>query len=322
MRVLPLVLLLCACGRISFDPREEPDAGEQIPDASAPDGSAPDAAAPDGSAPDASAPDAGPVYASGPFGPPVEVTELSSALEDDDPSLTADMLEIYFKTDRDGDNDVYRATRTSVDDRWSAPSRVDELSSSSNDNTPEVSFDGLTIHLASDRGGGGVEIYRSTRASRSDPWEAPVRVDELSSSLADLAAAMDEARLALVMTRLDAAATDADLFVANRATVAEPWSAPVAIDELNTMMHEADAVLDTRGLLLFFTRTAGGTGGRDLVLAERPTVDAAFGAATPLTELNTDELEEDPWISPDLSVIYFSRQTSGERNIYRATRPL
>ena len=81
-------------------------------------------------------------------------------------------------------------------------------------------------------------------------------------------------------------------------------------------------MLGPLGLLLFFTADRAGTGERNLVVAERPDVDSAFGAATPLTELNTDELEEDPWLSPDRSVIYFSRRTSGERNIYRASRPL
>ena len=92
MTVVAVVLVVGGCGRIAFDPRS------------------------DGSASD----DTG----SG-FAPPTVVGELSSADEDDDPTLTADALEVYFVSTRAGGQgmgDIWRSVRSTVDDPWSPPS--------------------------------------------------------------------------------------------------------------------------------------------------------------------------------------------------------
>jgi hypothetical protein len=63
--------------------------------------------------------------------------------------------------------------------------------------------------------------------------------------------------------------------------------------------------LSNDGLTLVFAapdRTA------DLYIAYRQSVDEAWGAALPITELNTTQNEADPWISPDGNGIYFARQ--------------
>jgi Tol biopolymer transport system component len=39
-----------------------------------------------------------------------------------------------------------------------------------------------------------------------------------------------------------------------------------------------------------------------------------------LSELATEALDEDPWVSPDGRVIYFSSERSGNREIYAAER--
>jgi hypothetical protein len=98
---------------------------------------------------------------------------------DDDPTATSDLLELYFN--RGGD--YYLSRRASIADAWSLPARDDQLSSSAADTTPEVSADGLTMFLASQRAPSMVnDIWIATRTLRSDPWSTPVRVAELSSA--------------------------------------------------------------------------------------------------------------------------------------------
>lgn len=69
LRMLAVVVALCtACGRLGFDPTR---------------GDAMDGASPDG------APDI-------PLGAPTLVSEFATAVPDDDPTVTDDLLEIYF----------------------------------------------------------------------------------------------------------------------------------------------------------------------------------------------------------------------------------
>ena len=83
---------------------------------------------------------------------------------DDDPTLTADLLELYFN--RLGD--VYVARRTAVGAAFSTPVRVNEVSRASDETRPEITGDGLYMLVASDRPGGvgGHDIWMSSRASR------------------------------------------------------------------------------------------------------------------------------------------------------------
>ena len=72
------------------------------------------------------------------LGAPVEITELTSGLGEDDPSLTADLLEIYFgsrRTGGQGFEDIWRATRSSKDAAWGTPENVTALNSSSAETT-------------------------------------------------------------------------------------------------------------------------------------------------------------------------------------------
>src|SRR5688572_27718917 len=80
---------------------------------------------------------------------PVRIAELSTVgVSEDDPSLTADELEIFFNVGTGIGGEVYTATRESRADAWSPPMPVAELNSSALDFTPFVSRDGLTLYLS------------------------------------------------------------------------------------------------------------------------------------------------------------------------------
>src|SRR5207244_12677248 len=63
--------------------------------------------------------------ADGSFGPATLVTELSSASNENRPSIRHDGLEIFFQSNRTGSigtaSDLWVATRTSTIDAWSTP---------------------------------------------------------------------------------------------------------------------------------------------------------------------------------------------------------
>ena len=61
---------------------------------------------------------------------------------------------------------------------WSVPVNVSQINSSSDEQHPAISKDGLSLYFASNRPGGcgGSDLWVSQRASTDSPWEAPVNL--------------------------------------------------------------------------------------------------------------------------------------------------
>jgi len=106
----------------------------------------------------------------GSFGSAVLVTELSSASNENDPSIRHDGLEIFLQSNRAGSIgtalDLWVATRTSTLDAWSTPVNLgNTVNTAAADQNPYLSSDGKTLFFASDRAGGFglMDLYMSTR---------------------------------------------------------------------------------------------------------------------------------------------------------------
>ena len=290
------------CGRIGYQAAPEADA----------DGGAPDAALP---------PDAEPPL--GPFGTARLIDELSdSAAADDDPSITGDLRELYFKSDRGGMNDfdIWVARRDTADDPWGEAIEVVELSSPDFEATPEVSLDGLTITLSSDRaggGGGGIDIWVSTREAREDPWDPPVPLAALNSAADEYAAVSDQGGGVVIFNR---AVPDQSFDLLQSVREDDLFSLPVALVNLSSVVYEADSHLDAAGLELYFAGELADATGRDIYLARRGDPSDDFALPERVVELATPTADEDPWVSPDRRIIFFSSDRSGDQELYTATR--
>jgi hypothetical protein len=106
----------------------------------------------------------------GTWGLPTRIAELSSAVADNRPSVRQDGLEIFFYSSRTtgsvGAQDVWTATRATVDAPWSTPvSLGPTVNSTFNDIHPYLSADGQTLIFSSARASGGVflDLYMTTR---------------------------------------------------------------------------------------------------------------------------------------------------------------
>jgi Tol biopolymer transport system component len=108
--------------------------------------------------------------ASGSFGPPALVNELSGAFNDLTPGVRHDGLEVFVASNRQGSigaQDLWVSARTAVGDLWPTPVNLGlAVNSSFNDNFPSVSSDRESLFFSSDRpgGSGGLDIYVSTRS--------------------------------------------------------------------------------------------------------------------------------------------------------------
>ena len=302
-QALLLFVVAIGCGRIGYDGQ-----GAATDDASSP------------------LPDAGTVPL-GPFEAPTVIPALADPSFDDDPSMTADLLELYFEGNRaggPGQSDIYVSTRISASAPWGTPELVPELSTTFDESTPTVAGDGLTIWFVndSDEGLGGDDIWVSTRATRSAPWGTPILVAELNS-IGDEAgpATTQDQKTVFFESDRDGPAGNKDIFVATRPTSSQAWGVPVPVVSLNTEFTESGVQPANGGLeIVFGSRRLTSDGPGDLFQASRPSLDEPFDAPTEIPGLNTAFDEQDPWMSPDGRYIVFASNRSGNMEIYEARR--
>jgi Tol biopolymer transport system component len=260
----------------------------------------------------------------GPFGAPTRIAELSDPMAtDDDPSPTADLLELYFNSSRaggPGGGDIWVAKRATAGAPWGVPVLVAELSSSASETGPEVSDDGLVLFFASDRAPtlGATDIWMSTRSSRAQPWGAPVHVPELSSTADDTAPAVRAGSLEIVFESTRGAG-DANLWTAVRTSLTAPWSAPRSIGP-TTADHEGSPYLMPDGRSLLFNAMRANTlGEADLYISTRATESDPFATETRIG-VSGPANEEDPWMSADGHVLWFASNLTGDVELYEARR--
>jgi hypothetical protein len=250
-----------------------------------------------------------------PLGPWGNVTQVIPGPGVDDPTLTADLLELYYNAS----NNIYGVRRAAIDQPWGAPVLVSALSSGAAETTPDITGDGLTMYLASQRSGtgtlGGYDIWVATRPDRNTTWSTPVHVPELSSNAFDAGAVPTDDLLTLVLTSDRAGGLGgADIYTSARAAATAPWSPPVAVANVNGTSNDYSPMLSQDRLSLYFDSPRSGNS--DLYVATRASAADPFGTPVPISELNTGGSEDDIWVSPDQRTLFFVRGGA----IYQATR--
>jgi hypothetical protein len=261
--------------------------------------------------------------------PPVprRLSELCQEGKNGNPTLTADLLEIYFTSTRDGDlgggGDVWFARRGSPSDDFEPPEPITAVNSNVKDTSPAISSDGLTLWLGSARGGGSgddadINIYRSTRSDRdSGRWSSPVVEEALNSGQKDIPRPLG---LNNQVMPLASQRDSPDRYATYFATRGEDgvFGSPQARPELAVGGRSTvDGFLTDDGLAILFN--AEPTEGRgDLYLARRSSLTAPFEAPIPLGELNTPIGDErDPWLDADQNHLFFASDRDGALCIYQ-----
>jgi Tol biopolymer transport system component len=255
-----------------------------------------------------------------PFGAVALHPALANAsASQEDPTLTADELELYYATAVDGTLDIWLCQRASITSAWGSPAKVVELSSDSLDEQPEVSADGLTMYLASNRPGPapGEHLWVSQRAARTDPWSSPVPVTDFAMGDADMSPSLQFEELMMTFSS-QRGSSDWQLYVTTRPSTTDPWGAPKPLSELNSSASDWASGLYLDGTSIVFSSNRVG-GVYSLLYATRATVTEPFSVPQPATELNSND-ENDPWVSNDGHHIVFDSQRSGSAKIYEAWR--
>jgi len=255
------------------------------------------------------------------FGTPRLLAELDTTYANQNPTLTSDLLDLYFTSDRGSDGaDVWTAHRASPGDPFDPPTLVAEVSTPMYETSPAISLDGLSLYFGSDRdgGAGAIDIWSATRPDRTAPWGGIENLAAINTATNDIPRPPGQHGLVMPMASERDTPNAYQSYLAARTAVDQPFGAPKIISELAAAdASVADAFLSDDGLTLLYAAAHVGTK-PDLFVAWRASTTDRFSLATPLTDLNTAADERDPWLSPDGATFYFTSDRSGSLQIYEA----
>ena len=236
--------------------------------------------------------------------------------DDDNPTLTEDLLDIFFTSDRDeglGGADVWSATRATRADPFEPPDLVGEASTMDDDTSAAISSDGLTLWVGSDQegGAGGTDIYQLTRPSKDVSWSTPRNLAALNSEDDDIPRPVGQGGLVMPMASRRGPGDEYQTYFATRPSLDADFGAPEPLAYLwvegSSMV---DAFLTDDGLLLFFNRDPG-DGDGELYMAWRPSTDDLFRDPVPLVAVNSPADDRDPWLSVDGRRFFFASDRGG-----------
>jgi Tol biopolymer transport system component len=179
------------------------------------------------------------------------------------------------------------------------------LNSSSRDEEPGISSDGLSIYFCSQRSGGrgGYDMWVTTRATTQNDWGPPVNLGPtVNSSNDDFSEDISADGLELYFGSNRPGSSNYDIWVAKRATTLDDWTTPVNLgSNINSSSWEGCPAISDDGLELYFwSNRSGGIGGFDIWVSRRATKQDEWGPAEnvgPPVNSSSTELCMD--VSPD-----------------------
>ena len=113
--------------------------------------------------------------------PPLNINDASATVADSNPWISADGLTLYLTSTRNGNYDIFKATRSIITADFGIPVAVGELNTNAVEDAPVLSADGKEIFFASTRPNANRNnIWHATRSSPTDGFGTPEMVTELS----------------------------------------------------------------------------------------------------------------------------------------------
>jgi hypothetical protein len=199
---------------------------------------------------------------------------------------------------------------------WSSPVNLGPVvNSSSVENAPELSKDGLSLYFGSNRTGGqgGQDLYVSQRPSLDAAWGAPVNLGSIiNSSSTDVGAHLSrDGHLLFFSSSRPGGSGSADVWVSRRADIHDDlaWEEPV---NLGVPLNSArfDGAVSTWGPELYLWRgtpdpaSAVAPTNGDIYLSQA--TGQTFSEPEVVTELSSAGHEQRPSIRFDGQEIFFS----------------
>jgi Tol biopolymer transport system component len=260
------------------------------------------------------------------FGEPTNLgPTVNSSFDDDTSDISADGLELYFTSARpggEGGYDIWVTKRPTTADDWGTPVNLGPtVNSSSSENSPSISTDGLTLYFGdwpSHRPGGygSVDIWVTTRPTTADDWGTPVNLGTtVNSSASEGSPDISGDGLELYFTsNRPGGYGSLDIWVTTRATTEDGWGTPVNLGPtVNSSGLDHCSGISDDELTLFFAYDNIW----DIFVTRRTTIEDDWGKPVNLgPTVNSSSSDDDANISADGSTLFFFSNRPGGYGSY------
>jgi hypothetical protein len=238
------------------------------------------------------------------------VDGLNTAGAEEDPSLSADALTLYFLRGRT----LHQSTRPTRTSAFGTPAILSELQSADGEGRMTTTANGLETIFDSRRAGGegGADLWRAKRDSVAEPFGKPTQV-----GVADLNDGGQQFDPELVPDgrRLyyapSVGSSGQQIAVASRASLDDAFDAFTVVEISGALEVRADPSVSPDELVMVFTTRGPAVGPTDLYFAIRSSVAQPF-VATKLEAIDVDATQGDGELADDgCSLIFASTRAGG-----------
>ena len=201
----------------------------------------------------------------------------------------------------------------------SAPRPVNELNSPQYEGDPYLAPDNQTFYLA--RATPDFDVWISRREERGMPFDPPVIAGALSSIAEDNRVSLSGDRLIAAISTDRPGSLAFDIWLANRATVADQFTnvSRALVGSANTGDNDYDPELSRDGLRLYYA--TGALAMHQISISTRMNRSSAFSAPSLVMTLIPAAITADVTLSPDeLVIVYSATITTEPFDLYFATR--
>ncbi len=255
----------------------------------------------------------------GPWGVPQKIPQMSSTtLNEDDVTLSSNLLEMVFAIAETNGKDLFYSTRASPSDSWTTPVPLPFNTTTFSEETPRFSADDKTLYFASSRasGNGTLDIFQVTRpAPGSTMWGTPTQVAGVNTTLSEkwFMPCGTQGRYMLVRTN---GANGTDFYEGTLGGGAPTLAAP-----LNSTSSEISTFLTQDCLTIYFASSR--VTPEAIFTSHRPDTATPWAAPTVVTDFaipGGNGNQEDPYLSADNRTFVFASDAAGTKDLYISTR--
>ena len=201
---------------------------------------------------------------------------------------------------------------------------ITEVNSPGFDRDPWLPADELTLYVSSARTGtsGGGDVWMATRGAIGETFSDPVEASAFTSTANETKLSISaDGKVAVVGSDrpTPTGGSGVDVWESIRASTNDAWPAMnrTNVGAVNTTGSDHDPTISADGQHLYLAPDSPSP--QHIAIATR-TANGTFGAAVPLTALDSGTGDADPSPTPDERIILFASNRSGSGDVYYATR--
>jgi len=238
-----------------------------------------------------------------PFGVPVPVAGLDAGGFTAIARLSPDEREVVFQRKPTNFKQLYRATRPDPTMPFGAAQLLPINDAAADNYDAMLDEDLVTLVFASPRSGGsggGIDLWRATRATPQSAFMSPAPIATLDTNSNEDQTYLMGHHVALWYN--SSAAGNENVYEAM--WTGSDFTGGAAVTSLNSPASDSFPTPSTDGLVVYFSSSRSGN--VDIYVGIRASTSATF-VVSRVTELATAQDDMPNWISPDLCRLYFTR---------------